>query len=48
MVGGGNRYALLTFDADQDGALSAEELRAGLLGDLKTYDAWKRSWEVRM
>ena len=38
MMGGGNRYALLNFDADKDGALSAEELRAGMLGDLKTYD----------
>ena len=38
MMGGGNRYALLNFDADKDGTLSAEELRAGMLGDLKTYD----------
>ena len=38
MMGGGNPYALLNFDADKDGALSAEELRAGMLGDLKTND----------
>ena len=38
MMGGGIRYALLNFDADKDGTLSAEELRAGMLGDLKTYD----------
>ena len=37
-MGGGNRYALLKFDADKDGTLSAEELRTGMLGDLKTYD----------
>jgi Ca2+-binding EF-hand superfamily protein len=38
MMGGGNRYALSNFDSDKDGSLSEDELRAGLLGDLKTYD----------
>jgi Ca2+-binding EF-hand superfamily protein len=37
-MGGANQYALSNFDSDKDGSLSEDELRAGMLGDLKTYD----------
>jgi len=43
MMGGGmmgpQSYAMRTFDADKDGTLSPEEMKAGMQGELKKYDA---------
>ncbi|MDP4031652.1 MAG: EF-hand domain-containing protein [Pseudorhodobacter sp.] len=38
MMGGQNSYAMRNFDADGDGTLSAEEMAAGMAGELATYD----------
>ena len=38
MMGGGQSYAMATFDTDKDGTLSPEEMAAGIQAELKTYD----------
>jgi hypothetical protein len=38
MMGGGQNYAMATFDTDKDGTLSPEEMTAGIQAELKTYD----------
>ncbi len=38
MMGGGQNYAMATFDTDKDGTLSADEMTAGIQAELKTYD----------
>lgn len=38
MMGGGQSYALATFDTDKDGTLSPEEMTAGIQAELLTYD----------
>ena len=38
MMGGGQTYAMATFDTDKDGTLSPEEMTAGIQAELKTYD----------
>ena len=39
MMGGAQGYAMATFDANEDGTLSPEELTAGIQAELATYDA---------
>jgi hypothetical protein len=39
MMGGAHGYAMTTFDTDNDGTLSAEEITAGIQSELTTYDA---------
>jgi Ca2+-binding EF-hand superfamily protein len=39
MVGGGQNYAMATFDTDKDGTLSPEEMTVGIQAEIKTYDA---------
>ena len=38
MMGGGQSYAMATFDTNKDGTLSPEEMTAGIQAELKTYD----------
>lgn len=38
MMGGGQSYAMATFDTDKDGTLSPEEMTVGIQAELKTYD----------
>jgi hypothetical protein len=38
MMGGGQNYAMATFDTDKDGTLSPEEMTVGIQAELKTYD----------
>ena len=38
MMGGGQSYAMATFDSNKDGTLSPEEMTAGIQAELKTYD----------
>ena len=38
MMGGGQSYAMATFDTNKDGTLSPEEMTAGIQVELKTYD----------
>ena len=38
MMGGGQNYAMATFDTDKDGTLSPEEMTAGIQAELRTYD----------
>ena len=38
MMGGGQNYAMATFDTNKDGTLSPEEMTAGIQAELKTYD----------
>lgn len=38
MMGGGQSYAMATFDTDSDGTLSPEEMTAGIQAELSTYD----------
>jgi Ca2+-binding EF-hand superfamily protein len=38
MMGGGQNYAMATFDTDKDGTLIPEEMTAGIQAELKTYD----------
>ena len=38
MMGGGQSYAMATFDTNKDGTLSPEEMTAGIQSELKTYD----------
>jgi hypothetical protein len=38
MMGGGQNYAMATFDTDKDGTLSPKEMTAGIQAELKTYD----------
>ena len=38
MMGGAQSYAMATFDSNQDGTLSPEEMTAGIQSELKTYD----------
>lgn len=38
MMGGGQSYAMATFDTDMDGVLSPEEMTAGIKAELATYD----------
>ena len=39
MMGGGQNYAMATFDTNKDGTLSPEEMTAGIQAEIKTYDA---------
>lgn len=39
MMGGNRSYAMTAFDTNKDGALSAEEIKAGVQSELATYDA---------
>jgi Ca2+-binding EF-hand superfamily protein len=39
MMGGGQNYAMATFDTNKDGTLSPEELTVGIQAEIKTYDA---------
>jgi EF hand len=38
MMGSAQSYAMATFDTNQDGTLSPEEITAGIQAELKTYD----------
>ena len=38
MMGGAQSYAMATFDTNKDGALSPEEMTAGIKAEIKTYD----------
>lgn len=38
MMGGAGSYAMATFDANNDGTLSPEEMTAGIQAELTTYD----------
>lgn len=38
MMGGAQSYAMATFDTNNDGTLSPEEVAAGIQAELKTYD----------
>ena len=38
MMGGAQSYAMANFDTNKDGALSPEEMTAGIQSELKTYD----------
>ena len=38
MMGGASNYAMATFDTNKDGAISPEEMSAGIQAELKTYD----------
>ena len=38
MMGGGQSYAMATFDTNKDGTLSPEEMTAGIQAEIKTYD----------
>jgi Ca2+-binding EF-hand superfamily protein len=39
MMGGGQNYAMATFDTNKDGTLSPEEMTVGIQAEIKTYDA---------
>lgn len=39
MMGGGQNYAMATFDTNKDGTLSPEEMTVGIQAKIKTYDA---------
>lgn len=39
MMGGGQNYAMATYDTNKDGTLSPEEMTVGIQAEIKAYDA---------